>query len=68
MELNDGALVNVVEFGGRVLVRRVIADKGEKVVVCPDDEYRDAERKNREPIGISFPKRAVSLCIEPAAV
>lgn len=59
MELKIGATVSVVECGGKVLERRVLGDKGERIVICPEDEYQSAMREGRAPVGISFPKSAV---------
>jgi hypothetical protein len=59
MKLKAGTRVKVVEYGGRVLERRVIADKGEHIVICPDSEYMEAQEKQRPPVGIGFPRAAI---------
>lgn len=61
MKLAVGMRVNVAEYGGKVLERRVLEDNGERVVICPEDEYFAASREGRKPVGISFPKSAVSV-------
>jgi len=61
MEFMAGTAVRVVEFGGKVLERRVLADKGDRVVICPEDEFQAASRECRVPVGISFPKSSVTV-------
>jgi len=57
--MKAGTMVEVVEFGGRRLKRRVVADQGRIVVICNEEEYRRATRERREPKGIGFPRESV---------
>src|SRR5437016_1533284 len=57
--MKRGDIVEVVEFGGRKLRRRVVADKGEFTVVCNEEEYKKAVAERREPAGVGFPARCV---------
>lgn len=59
--MNPGQKVQVIEYGGRKLIRRVVADRGASVVVCNEEEYVAAARQHREPAGIGFPRRVVEL-------
>jgi hypothetical protein len=58
-KLQRGQLVTVVEFGGNVLDRAVIADRGTHVVVCDPQEIHKAKSELREPEGIGFPRNDV---------
>jgi hypothetical protein len=60
-----GQVVNVRLYGGAVAPRRVIADRGDVVVICSEEEYRTAEKEDREPIGLGFPRKDV-IAEEPA--
>ncbi len=57
--MKRGDMVQITEYGGRKLVRRVVADRGQSVVVCNEEEYSSARAKGREPEGIGFPREAV---------
>jgi hypothetical protein len=57
--MERGQKVEVTEYGGRRLIRRVVTDKGAIVVVCSEAEYQDAMREKREPESIGFPRHAV---------
>lgn len=61
MGFEEGTKVKVVEYGGRVLERRVVADRGERIVICPEAEYMAAKSENRSPVGISFPRTALTV-------
>jgi len=54
--LLKGKVVTALLFGGSRAKRRVVADKGETVVVCAEEEYQLALREGREPSGIGFPR------------
>jgi hypothetical protein len=58
--MKRGELVRVRVFGGETIDRRVVADKGNYVVVCNEEEYSASIKENREPDGIGFPKEEVS--------
>ena len=59
VSLVRGSKVKVREFGGGVIERRVVADKGAKVVICNEKEYQAAKEQGREPEGIGFPRDAI---------
>jgi hypothetical protein len=54
-----GQKVQVTEYGGGKLIRRVVADRGRSVVICNEDEYLSSQAEGREPDGIGFPREAV---------
>jgi hypothetical protein len=60
-EMEAGERVQVTEYGGRKLIRRVVADRGESIVVCSEEEYERANGKGRKPDGIGFPKQSIRL-------
>ena len=57
--MKTGEVVEVREYGGNKLVRRVVADRGATVVICNEAEYTTAPRQGREPQGIGFPRDSV---------
>src|SRR6266568_2574036 len=57
--MERGDTVIVVEYGGRKVTRRVIADRGEVIDICNEEEYKLAAEKKREPQGIGFRRDAV---------
>ena len=57
--MEAGDRVQVTEYGGRKLIRRVVANRGESIVVCNEEEYKRATGKGREPDGIGFPRQSV---------
>lgn len=59
VQLTVGAIVKVRCYGGEILTRRVVLDRGRTVVVCNEAEYQDAAREARYPDGIGFPRSAV---------
>jgi hypothetical protein len=57
--MQPGERVEVVEYGGGKLLRRVVADLGRSVVVCNEGEYQRATREGRKADGIGFPRQSV---------
>ena len=57
--MHPGQKVQVTEYGGRKLIRLVVADKGRSVVVCNEREFERAQEERREPDGVGFPREAV---------
>ena len=55
----NGQLVTVKLYGGDTAIRRVIVDRGSVVVICAEQEYVNAKREDREPIGLGFPREDV---------
>ena len=58
--LKLGQKVRVREFGVKEQIRRVVLDRGKRIVVCNQIEFVRARRESRAPDGIAFPKEAVS--------
>jgi len=56
----SGTAVRVRAYGGEILERKVVKDLGRSVVVCTEDEFRRAQREQREPDGVGFPRSDVS--------
>lgn len=65
--MQAGERVQVTEYGGNQLVRRVISDRGRVVEVCNESEWEAAQRDRRRPEGIGFPKESVQRCAPGAA-
>ena len=59
--MTKGQVVTVLLYGGSTAERRVIAEKGDVVVVCAEEEFRAAERECREPSGVGFPRQDVLI-------
>ena len=57
--MKEGQMVTVLLFGGETAQRRVIADKGDVVVICSEDEYQSALVEERPPSGLGFPREDV---------
>jgi hypothetical protein len=55
-----GEVVQVREYGGRMLTRRIVKDLGRAVVICNESEFLLAQRENREPSGVGFPAKDVA--------
>ncbi len=54
-----GESVAVRAFGGKIIVRRVVKDNGQTVVICSEAEYQSATKEERKPVGVGFPKEDV---------
>jgi hypothetical protein len=59
--LRKGDKVTAILYGGTMAERRVVADKGDVVVICSEGEYQDAEREGREPQGVGFPFHDIQI-------
>jgi len=59
--MEAGDRVQVTEYRGRKLILRVVANRGESIVVCNEEEYKRAASKGRGPDGIGFPRQSVRL-------
>jgi hypothetical protein len=60
----NGQVVTVRLYGGETAQRRVIEDKGEVVVICAEEEYVNARREGRQPLGLGFPREDVFEMVE----
>lgn len=54
MNAQPGELVRVRAFGGKELIRRLVAVRQGIALVCNDEEYQAARKDNREPTCIGF--------------
>ena len=52
--MQPGDNVQVTEYGGVKLIRRVVADRGETVEVCNEAEYEAACTEGRIQGGLDF--------------
>lgn len=57
--MESGTLVKLKADQGRIIERRVVAVRGDVIVVCKDDEFEAAQREGREPLAVGFPVSAV---------
>lgn len=55
----DGQVVIVKLYGGETAQRRVVADRGDVIAICAEEEYISAKREGREPKGLGFPRECV---------
>ena len=59
--MDTGQRVKVIEYGGRKLIRRVVADRGSTIVICNEQEFSAAIKENRPPQGVGFLREFVEL-------
>ena len=52
-----GSLVKVRGYGGEDLIRRVIGETDEVLIVCLEEEYQASRQERREPVGVGFNKK-----------
>ena len=57
--MKSGQIVDVKLYGGAIVKRRVVADKGDVVVICSEYDYALAMEEGREPDGLGFPRECV---------
>jgi hypothetical protein len=57
--MDKGQQVEVKEYGGNLLIRRVVADRGQTIVVCTEEEFLAALKEKRNPDGVGFPRSSV---------
>ncbi|MEJ7713744.1 MAG: hypothetical protein WKF84_28830 [Pyrinomonadaceae bacterium] len=50
-----GDLIRVRVYGRKIVTRRVMEAREQMVLVTTDEEYKAAEKEQREPICIGFP-------------
>ena len=55
-----GSKVKALLYGGEIVERRLIADKGMVIVICAENEWVDAANEAREPRGLGFPRDCVT--------
>ena len=55
MGLRKGSFIKLRAFGGKQIVRRFVRKHKEAVLICSDEEYRQASREHREPLCVGFP-------------
>ncbi len=54
--MKPGDSVEVKLFGGGAAVRKLIAIKGDRYVVCSEQELAEAKAAGRQPLTLAFPK------------
>jgi hypothetical protein len=54
IQVNYGTIVKVRAYGGRILTRRCVGVKGERILICNEEEYQNAKRENRQPECVGF--------------
>jgi hypothetical protein len=54
MKAQPGELVRVKAFGGKELIRRLVAVQRGTALICNDEEYQAAKKENREPDCVGF--------------
>ena len=57
--MRDGDSVRVRGYGGRELMRRLVAVRGGVFLICRDEEYEAAQREGRRPVCVGFHKEDV---------
>jgi hypothetical protein len=66
LKVVKGQIVKALLFGGGEAPRRVVADKGDVIVLCSEAEYQFAITAKREPNGVGFPRVDVVETSQPA--
>jgi len=61
--LKKGSLVEVLDWEGIVLKRRVVSVCGNLVFICTDQEFITAKNEGRDPVAVGWPKDAVLALI-----
>jgi hypothetical protein len=61
-QLKSGQQVTVNAFGGKLLSRVVVEDRGDVVLICKPEEFELAHTESRSPIAVGFRRRDV---VEP---
>ncbi|HLN98650.1 MAG TPA: hypothetical protein VK208_09340 [Pyrinomonadaceae bacterium] len=59
MDAKPGDLLRVRAFGGKEIVRCFVEERGKTVLICPQAEYERAQKENRAPDCIGWPKADV---------
>ncbi len=67
MNIQPGQWVRLRAYGGEEIVRRVVRDTERVVIVCTDQEYKDAERERRDPQAVGFLKEYVIEALATSA-
>jgi hypothetical protein len=57
--MKPGSLIRLRAYGDREIERRVVAVNDKVVLVCRDEEYKEALREGREPLCVGFSKKDV---------
>jgi hypothetical protein len=55
MDLQKGSFIKLRAFGGKQIVRRFVRKHKGAVLICSNEEYRQASREHREPLCVGFP-------------
>ena len=57
--MREGDLVRVKAYGGEQVTRRLVAVRGDVLLICRDEEYEAAQREGRQPVCVGFHKEDV---------
>ena len=57
--MREGDLVRVRAYGGEQVMRRLVAVRGDILLICRDEEYEAAQREGRQPLCIGFHKEDI---------
>jgi hypothetical protein len=60
--MKTGELIEVVDFQGNRLVRKVVEISGETVYICTAEEFYLAEKLGQEPVCVGFNREFVKPC------
>jgi hypothetical protein len=60
--MKPGDAIQVVDYMGDRLTRRVVALENERVFVCTEEELQQAKLENREPLCVGFPIEDAIAC------
>ena len=57
--MQSGDKVELQAFGGVQITRRLVAVSGDTLLVCLEEEYKQAKSGGREPVVVGFPMDAL---------
>jgi len=57
--MREGDLVRVRAYGGEQVMRRLVAVRGDILLICRDEEYEAAQREGRQPLCVGFHKEDI---------
>ena len=66
-DMRIGQKITVRVYGGKEVVRRVIAEGDDFVVICREEKFQAAKRQGRPPQGVGCLKRLIVDTDEVAA-
>ena len=57
--MTEGEQVTLRAFRGQEIIRTVVRDLGEVIMICKPEEFAAANAEKREPVSVGFPKTAI---------